>query len=516
MGYLSECRADTIGTIASRRAGKGSQLKGVVHEVAYVYKQQTKPSSLLGGKHIGLTSSATSQGADIICLAKNGDSSGYQLKDITSESGLRNLRRRLDIGHYESEFLVGTKETAEMWRNFGHPRQMDSSGISTKYNLRVADNAGANVRSKNPLRSNLTNIGHTTARNAAANCITSSLGAALQNFPNFRRGELDLNNYIWVVLGTGIKTGAEKGITTILALVTKESVKEVGKRINSEALRTIAGGTIGTNTCFALAEIAVDGLGYYVGNITGAEFACRTTGHVGGALGGVAGANVGASCGSAFGPVGTVIGAVTGSMGGRFVGSDVTRRVTDKLRAAMRSDPTNREILLGMCIDLGRSACFQGVVYGGTTGAFTAWCGFRHGKPPREVAILAGKRAWEGFLRAAAHDMTGNIPRHILIYLTKNAPRSGVGRFARSNLFSPTTDLSWKFVVNTRLYLSDEISKNEYIQKTSTDVATTVGGITGARLLSFAGGALFGPWGRAVGTAAGFYLGSAASRKALS
>lgn len=286
------------------------------------------PQALIEGRRAQLVRSPTARTVDVVTLDRNGRVvERLQVKDLTSDRGVRDLAERVREGRYRSAKLVGTDETAFAWGRRGSPKAMERSGISSDATTRAADNAGSRVRSKDLLASNARDVARCAAGAAALGAVAGGVGEAVGAYGALRDGEIDGVEYAKRV-AVGTASGAVgAGGRTAAALALKEGAKQATARGGAEALRRAAGSNAGTAVAFAAVEQAIDTVRLVRGDIDGGEYGARTCGTVGTAGGAYAGAMAGAAVGSAVPVVGTAIGAAIGGLIGALGGGALGRGV---------------------------------------------------------------------------------------------------------------------------------------------------------------------------------------------
>lgn len=318
-----ELHWDELGREAVGRAGRGPQLKGVIHELARRDFGNLSPASILRGEVTKLT---RSQNARVVDLVTQQSSTGkvlsrYQLKDVVSDSGMRDLVERVDSGQYRSAQLVGTKETAEKYGGTGSCKVMRSSGVSSTATTRAADNAGARVPNKNLLQNNLEDTAKFAGGAAVVGGVLGGVAEACHSYDELKEGRIGGLEYTGRVVTGAAKSGGGAAAKTAAALALKEGGKEIAKRAGVESMKRVAGSNVATAVAFGVVEQVVDTGRFVTGDIDGSEYGKRSlqnAGGTGGALGGAAG---GAAIGTAICPgVGTAIGALIGGISGGISG----------------------------------------------------------------------------------------------------------------------------------------------------------------------------------------------------
>lgn len=316
VGRTVETYLDSAGQEAIQQArGAGPQLKGSVQEV--LFKDKLRAQALLKGKlpQARLSPTQNDQFADVIDGVRS-----YQVKDVTSIPGQRDLARRVSSGQYDGATLVGSPETVAAAGKQGI--KMESTGVSSRTSTRVADNAGAKVPNRDLLQSNLADIGNAGAISGAVGGGLSAVGAAWTHRDKLKQGEV--GEFALEVGVEGVKGAAVSGVKTVAALGMKEAAKAGARQLGNETLKRAAGSNPATAVAFGVAELGWDAIKLANGDLNSEEFkerACGTVGSTGGAMGG---AMAGAALGSVVPVVGTaiggVIGGVIGSMGGGVIG----------------------------------------------------------------------------------------------------------------------------------------------------------------------------------------------------
>lgn len=327
--FAHELAWDAIGEMAADRAGRGPQLKGVVHEVAWSTKKNLDPGALFRGESTRLTGSVSARELDAVTTRAGKVVERAQLKDLTSQSGIADLERRLGRGQYRTARLVGTEETAAAWSKRGHRKAMDSSGISSRRTARVAENSGSKVRGGS-VASNLRDIGGMAGGAAATGAVFGAAAEAVTSYGELSSGRISGGEFAGRVATTATRSGAAAGVKTAAALGLKEGAKQVAIRSGSEAARRLAGSNVGTAVAFAAVDQVVDVGRFLNGDIDGAELGTRTVANTGTAGGGLGGATLGAAVGTAICPgigtvLGSVVGGVVGSVSGGAAGKGIGR-----------------------------------------------------------------------------------------------------------------------------------------------------------------------------------------------
>lgn len=323
---------DAIGQEALARSGNNPQLKGIVHEMLFRDKCNLTPSSVLKGNVTVLTRNPTAHNVDLITMNNGKAVAKYQLKDCTSDSGIRDTLGRVRNGQYKNTQLMGTEETAKKYNRMKTPndRPMKSTGISSKRTGRIADNAGVKSPDKNTVMNNFKDVGSCALNSAGIGAAFSAAGSLYSNLEKYNKGEIDGFEYMGEVAKDTAKGAAKSAATTATALSLKEGGKALGEAVGSQAFRKFAGSNAGTAVAFGLAEIGFNAVKYANGDIDGKQFAKSSATTVGGAAGGYGGAVAGATIGTALCPgIGTAIGACIGGIAVGVASSSVVESICD-------------------------------------------------------------------------------------------------------------------------------------------------------------------------------------------
>ncbi len=332
LGGARETYWDAAAKEAAERVGLGSQLKGVVHEVAIRDGRNLTVDALVKGQRTQLVRGTNARVVDVVTLRPDGRVlERIQAKDLTSDSGLRDLRERVGDGQYRSARLVGTEETVEGWNATSPTKAMSSSGMSSETTTRAAHNAGSDVRAKDLLGSNARDIARFAGGAAAVGAIAGAASEAIDAYGDLREGAIDGVEYARRV-GVGSVTGAASaGGRTAAALTIKEGAKQLAIRTGTASLRRVAGSNAGTAVAFATVEQVIDTVSLVRGTIDGSEYGARTTGTLGTTGGAYGGALAGAALGSLVpvlgNAVGAVVGGLVGALGGGFLGRKLGRSI---------------------------------------------------------------------------------------------------------------------------------------------------------------------------------------------
>ena len=325
LAQAGETAWDYMGQEAVRRVGRGSQLKGVIHEVAILEKRNLDPDALLSGTRTSVTRSANARTVDLVTTRDGRVVERLQAKDCISDSCVRQVQDRVAKGQYRTVRLVGTRETVETFRTAGVTKRAESSGVSSRSTTRAADNAGAKVPDRNLLLNNALDIAGCAGTAGVTGAALGAAAEALRSVHELCTGEIDGGEYAERVVATGAKAGWDTAVRTTMALGTKEAAKAVARSVGAESFKRFAGSNPGTAAAFGLAEQTIYTFQLLCGEIDGQEYGIRsaqTVGYTGGAIGGAA---AGAAIGSVIPVVGTVAGAVIGGIAGSIGGGGLGR-----------------------------------------------------------------------------------------------------------------------------------------------------------------------------------------------
>lgn len=135
----------SVGIRAYNRAGNNPQLKGIVHEVAYVDAQNFNPRNLIAGTRAALTKSTNAVRDDVVLMNGGKVVGRVQLKD--TPRAISDTVAHVASGQYKGTKLIGTRETTEAYskavanaakKGKNISQKMTSSGISSTDTGRVA------------------------------------------------------------------------------------------------------------------------------------------------------------------------------------------------------------------------------------------------------------------------------------------------------------------------------------------------------------------------------------------
>jgi hypothetical protein len=122
-----------IAAVALSRHGTTRQLKGVIHECAFVLHHNANPRAVMRSGWAQLNPNSRDVVNDVLFTR----AAGVQLKDTVSRSGASQTARR--VPSYDGRVL-GTPETVAAVGK--HGVRIESSGISTAHNEAIAARAG--------------------------------------------------------------------------------------------------------------------------------------------------------------------------------------------------------------------------------------------------------------------------------------------------------------------------------------------------------------------------------------
>ena len=325
-GRAVESYLDGVGQEALKRAGGGDQLKGIAQEI--MFRDKLNAKALLQGQapKAQLSPSLNDRVSDI-----HEGTARYQVKDVTSASGLRDLSRRVAGGQYEGAKLVGSPETAQAAS--AHGVKVESTGISSSTTKRVADNAGVKVRDNDLLTSNLRGVGQAGVVAGGLGGLTHGVLAAYNHRDKLKRKEI--GQYAKAVSSQAAKGAVTSGAKTVAALGLKEGAKLAAQQVGSQALKRAAGSNPATAVAFGVVELSYNAARYAKGDLNAQELVVASAQTVGSTSGAITGAAAGAAIGSVVPLVGTAIGAGVGGFVGGFVGGTIGRAVVKPRRASV-------------------------------------------------------------------------------------------------------------------------------------------------------------------------------------
>ena len=310
---------DCIGESAVEHVGRGDQLKGTVHEIAYCAKRNLKSMATFSDEICKLTSSKNAKVVDVLISKNNKITERLQLKDVVSDSGVRSVVNRTNSGYYRSAKMVGTKESVSKLAEKS-TKQILSSGISSKTTNRIADNHGANVRDKALLRGNMQDIGMQAGSSALFAAALSVAGETVGSYRDYRHGHISGGEYAGRILKTTGTNAAKSALKTSSALALKEGTKQLAKVAGKSTFKRVVGSNGFTAVAFGIVEQAGDTVMYMSGRIDRETYKSNSIQNVGSTGGAVAGAAAGAAMGSIIPGPGTVIGATIGGIVGSIGG----------------------------------------------------------------------------------------------------------------------------------------------------------------------------------------------------
>ena len=94
LAQARETAWDYVGQEAVRRVGRGSQLKGVIHEIAIREKRNLTPDALLSGTRTSVTRSPSTKTVDLITTRNGRVVERIHAKDCISDPYARNVQAR--------------------------------------------------------------------------------------------------------------------------------------------------------------------------------------------------------------------------------------------------------------------------------------------------------------------------------------------------------------------------------------------------------------------------------------
>ena len=173
--------ASVIARMAGRSgAATPTGAKGIAFEIMYADKKNLT-NVLQNELKTIQTKNPTATQVDLVTINKDGSKvvERLQLKDIQSDTGMKQLIERIKNGDYRQAQLVGTDETVELYNEMaskeGITKVMKDSGISTKSTQRVAKKAVSQIPTAAEAAEN---IGATSATFAAFGAVIG-LGESL-------------------------------------------------------------------------------------------------------------------------------------------------------------------------------------------------------------------------------------------------------------------------------------------------------------------------------------------------
>ena len=316
---------DYLAQEAVRRAGKGPQLKGIIHELAIRERSNLTREGLLSGVRTNVTRSPIARTVDLVTTRDGRVIARMQAKDCISNACVRKVQGRVAAGQYRTASLVGTRETVDKFRSAGVTKNVRSSGVSSRSTTRAADNVGANVPNNKLLLNNVLDIAGCAGRAGATGVLLGAGSEAWGSFRELRTGKISGTKYAQRVVVTGVKVALDSTFRTTIALGTKEATKAVARTIGAQGLRRFAGSNPGTAVAFGFAEQTISTFQLLSGKIDGREYGTRTVQTAGSTGGAIGGAAAGAVVGSVIPIVGTVAGAVVGGIAGSLAGGGLGR-----------------------------------------------------------------------------------------------------------------------------------------------------------------------------------------------
>jgi hypothetical protein len=176
---------------ALARHGSATQLKGIVHECAYVLNHNTDPFAVARKGFASLSPSSNDQMFDVL-FSRGG---GVQLKDTISATGARSTALR--AAGYGT--VLGTPETVAAVSR--HGVNIECSDISTAHNGAIAARAGGGQVS-------LPAVVKSAQLGAALGALAGALTALVRGHEQVKRGEASWSDVAHDTLRSSIICGA--------------------------------------------------------------------------------------------------------------------------------------------------------------------------------------------------------------------------------------------------------------------------------------------------------------------
>lgn len=193
-----------LAAFALGRHGTVTQLKGVVHECAFVLKHNTNPSAIIEKGWARLNPNPK----DTVCDVLFTRAPGVQLKDTVSHSGATGTASRVP-GYGNG--VLGTLETVAAVERCGV--RIGSSGISTSHNEGVAARAGS--PGGVPWRAAV----HNMKVGAVIGLTVGAILALVNGYHRQRRGEATWDEVLRDVIRDGVVGGASGGAAAFVGTV---------------------------------------------------------------------------------------------------------------------------------------------------------------------------------------------------------------------------------------------------------------------------------------------------------
>lgn len=180
-----------LAVAAAARHGSAVQLKGIVHEYAFVVGHNTDPVAVARKGFARLNPSSNDQVCDVLFSR----APGVQLKDTVSYSGARNTAlRAADYGT-----VLGTHETVAAVSR--HGVEIGSSGVPTAHNEAIASRVGCGGRL------NLQTVVASAKIGAAFGAAHGIVTALLKGLEQIKRGEATWGDVVRDTARSGIVGG---------------------------------------------------------------------------------------------------------------------------------------------------------------------------------------------------------------------------------------------------------------------------------------------------------------------
>jgi hypothetical protein len=176
---------------ALARHGSATQLKGIVHECAYVINHNTNPFAVARKGFASLSPNSNDQLFDVLFSR----ASGVQLKDTISTTGARSTALR--AASYGT--VLGTPETVAAVSS--HGVNIECSGVSTAHNGAIAARAGGGHVS-------LQAVVKSAQIGAVLGALVGALTALVKGHEQVKRGEASWSDVAHDAVRAGIIGGA--------------------------------------------------------------------------------------------------------------------------------------------------------------------------------------------------------------------------------------------------------------------------------------------------------------------
>lgn len=239
---------------AIHRAGGNPQLKGHIHEILVKDAKNVRNLLTGNGATTQLTKSTTAGTVDLVTAKGGKVIERFQVKDVTSQSGIRKLVTQCADGKYRSAKLVGSEETAQAFNKAaekaGLSKRMTSTGVSSNRTESLAQRAGATGSGS---------LGSAMGQAAKAGGVA---GAVVGGGVEAVKGCIDLidgNADVAEVAGRVVKASAKGGASGAAA---GAAATAAGAGAAAAASALGLGGLAATATTIGLPIVAAVGAGY--------------------------------------------------------------------------------------------------------------------------------------------------------------------------------------------------------------------------------------------------------------